>query len=58
MLGESLYKMIPINISQYTRDSKRIDTAVRLGLVNPYSYHPTKAGHHLIAELINQQIAL
>tara|TARA_Y100000289_G_scaffold8864_1_gene7876 strand:- start:473 stop:1264 length:792 start_codon:yes stop_codon:yes gene_type:complete len=46
------------HISQYTRDSKRIDTAVRLGLVNPYSYHPTKAGHYLIAELINRQIAL
>jgi hypothetical protein len=46
------------HISQYTRDSKRIDYAIQLGLANPYSYHPTREGHKLIAELINRQISL
>ena len=43
--------------SQFSdKDSRRISTAVKLGLVNPYSYHPTKETHIKIADLIDEEI--
>lgn len=39
--------------SAWEHDTNRIDFLVEKGLINPYSYHPTKQGHMLISNLMN-----
>ena len=42
--------------STYKEDSNRIKFLAENKIVNPYSYHPTKYGHQLIAEMILNEI--
>lgn len=39
--------------SIWENDSERIDQALKLGLVNPISYHPTAKGHQRIADFLS-----
>ena len=42
--------------STYKEDSNRIKFLAENKILNPYSYHPTKYGHQLIAEIILNEI--
>ena len=47
------------HVSQFSgKDSVRISDAVKLDLVNPHSFHPTKEGHVKIADYIDEEIDL
>ena len=39
--------------SAWEHDTNRIDFLVEKGLINPYSFHPTKEGHIMISNLMN-----
>jgi len=39
--------------SAWVHDTNRIDFLVEKGLINPFSFHPTKEGHILISNLMN-----
>lgn len=38
--------------SAFVKDTNKIDLLVSKGLINPYSYHPTKRGHTKIANMM------
>ena len=40
------------HMSQYWTDCPRITKAKELGLVNPYSLHPTRESHVKIADML------
>jgi len=42
--------------STYREDTNRIKFLAEKGIVNPYSYHPTKEGHQQIAEMVLNEI--
>ena len=45
--------------SQYSSgDSKRISEALKLGLVNPHSFHPTKESHIKLADFLDKELNL
>jgi hypothetical protein len=44
--------------SHFIKDTNRIEILVNTGHLNPYTYHPTKKGHQLIANILDQHIRL
>lgn len=42
--------------SSHKNDTNRISFLVRQGLINPFSYHPTRAAHELISEWFTHHI--
>lgn len=44
------------HLSQCNNDSNRIEYLVKCGLLNPYSYHPTKEAHLQIADIMSKYI--
>lgn len=44
------------HFSRWKVDDPRIIAGVKSGLLNPFSYHPTKLGHEIIAEILDPYI--
>ena len=46
------------HFSIFKKDTNRLDKLVEIGVLNPFSYHPTKKGHQQIAEILERNIQL
>ena len=49
-------KALTYHFSRWKVDDPRIIAGVKNGLLNPISYHPTKLGHEVIAEILDPYI--
>jgi hypothetical protein len=44
------------HLSAWQNDSNRVEFLVQKGILNPYSNHPTKLGHQLLAKMLSPSI--
>jgi hypothetical protein len=44
------------HFSIFKKDTDRLDKLVEIGVLNPFSHHPTKKGHQQIAEILERNI--
>jgi hypothetical protein len=54
--GSNKIKKLYYHLSSWKKDDPRIYKALKLKLVNPISFHPTKLGHEKIADIISPYI--